>query len=205
MRSNILPCVPACCDQCYLSYSNTGGVTELCHTQYMYLLWFHRQCPPTQRVVQRQWFIWKYSRSRRLIDRAAQCGWSSCWWDGQRAWKPPTLHSTCSPCRWTSIFASSIFSHRIVSALLIRIFKKKPMATVNNWQCHPPPLYCGTEQGGEGGVEWPKFNISSNFLLNISSPLHGSWQLTFWWHYLWSGKCRGGRESLLGRGGQKLH
>ena len=43
------------------------------------------------------------------------------------------------------------------------------------------------------GGRWPKFNISSNFLLNILSPLHGSWQLTFWWHYLWSGKCRGER------------
>ena len=32
---------------------------------------------------------------------------------------------------------SSIFSRKILSMLLIWIFKKKPMATLNNWLCNP--------------------------------------------------------------------
>ena len=176
----------------------------------MYLLWFHRQCPPTQRVVHWQWFIWKYSRSRRLIDRVAQCGWSSCWWDEHGPPHPPTLHSTVS-----SVTAPAHLANEQVylqaQSFLIGLFQLywSEYLRKSRWQpwiidsaIHPRYIVARNRggRGGKGEAEWPKFNISSNFLLNISSPLHGSWQLTFWWHYLWSGKCRGGRGSQLGRG-----
>ena len=65
-------------------------------------------------------------------------------------WGPPpctVIHCVTTPAKLPS--QKVYLQSQGVSILLIGIFKKKRMATLNNWQCHPPPLYRG--RGGEEG------------------------------------------------------